>query len=103
VTGTAVVVGFDPNARQLDMARACLDLGARVVVADGAIRSGKSQAAARILVEWAMQMPATYLIGRATYRSLRDSTMKIALFGDGSLPPTIPPELVAESARATSW
>jgi PBSX family phage terminase large subunit len=65
-----------------------------VVVLDGAIRSGKTQAAARVLLEWAVEMPAVYLVARASYRSLRDSTMKAMLWGDGGMPPLIPPELV---------
>ena len=65
---TALIRGYEPNRRQLDAARACLDPTARVVVLDGAIRSGKTQAAARLLVEFAVAGPATYLVGRATYR-----------------------------------
>jgi PBSX family phage terminase large subunit len=68
----------------------------RVVALDGAIRSGKTQAAARILLEWAVEQPATYLVARSTYRSLKDSTEKALLFGDGGLPPLIPPQLVAQ-------
>jgi hypothetical protein len=94
VSGTTVLAGFEPTARQLDAARACLDPAARVVVLDGAIRSGKTQAAARIMLEWAVEQPATYLVARASYRSLKDSTEKALLFGDGGLPPLIPPELV---------
>jgi hypothetical protein len=67
-----------------------------VVVFEGAIRSGKTQAAARILLEWAVEQPATYLVARSTYRSLKDSTEKALLFGDGGLPPLIPAELVAQ-------
>ena len=89
-----VIAGFSPNPRQLEAARACLDPAARVVVLDGAIRSGKTQVAARILLEQAVEHPATYLVGRATYRSLRDSTQRAMLHGDGALPPLIPPELV---------
>ena len=48
----------------MDAARACVDPAARVVVLDGAIRSGKTQVAARILNEWAVEMPATYLVAR---------------------------------------
>jgi hypothetical protein len=46
----------------LEVARVCLDPAVRVVVLDGAIRSGKTQAAARILLEWAVEQPATYLV-----------------------------------------
>jgi PBSX family phage terminase large subunit len=96
VTAPRVIGGFAPNERQLEAARAAIDPEARVVLLDGAIRSGKSQAAARILLEWAVAQPATYLVARATYRSLRDSTMKAMLFGDGGLPPLIPAELLDE-------
>jgi hypothetical protein len=48
-----VITGFEPNPKQLAAAQACLDRAARVVVLDGAIRSGKTQAAARLLVEMA--------------------------------------------------
>ena len=94
MTATAVLTGFDPTPKQLEVARACLDPSVRVVVLDGAIRSGKTQAAARILLEWALERPATYLVSRATYRSMRDSIQKALLDGDGGLPPLIPPELV---------
>jgi PBSX family phage terminase large subunit len=96
VSRVAVLGGFEPTVRQLDAARTCLDPAVRVVVLDGAIRSGKTQAAARILLEWAVEQPATYLVARSTYRSLKDSTEKALLFGDGGLPPLIPPELVAQ-------
>jgi PBSX family phage terminase large subunit len=91
-----VAAPFEPNDRQLEAARACLDPGARVVVLDGSIRSGKTQGAGRLLVEMAIERPAVYLVGRATYRSLRDSTMKAILYGDGSLPPLIPSEVVEQ-------
>jgi hypothetical protein len=35
-------------------------------------------------------------VARLTYRELEDSTKKAMLHGDGSLPPLIPPELVAQ-------
>jgi PBSX family phage terminase large subunit len=100
VRGETVLAGVQPTERQLDVARACLDPAVRVVVLDGAIRSGKTQAAARILLEWAVEQRATYLVGRSTYSSLKDSTEKALLFGDGGLPPLIPPELVAQYRAA---
>jgi hypothetical protein len=48
----------------------------RVVTAGGAIRSGKTQACGRLIVEWAVEKPATYLVARSTYRSLKDTTQK---------------------------
>jgi PBSX family phage terminase large subunit len=92
----AILDPFEPTERQLDAARACIDPAARVVVLDGAIRSGKTQAAARLLLEWAVEQPATYLVARSTYRSLKDSTEKALLYGDGGLPPLIPPQLVKQ-------
>jgi phage terminase large subunit len=89
-----VLAGFDPNPRQREAARAALDSGGRVIVCDGAIRSGKTQIAARILLEWAVERPAVYLVARASYRSLKDSTEKAMVFGDGGMPPLIPAELV---------
>ena len=55
----------------------------RVIVLDGAFRSSKTQAGARVLVEWAIRYPSTYLVARATYRSLKDSTQAALLRGDG--------------------
>jgi PBSX family phage terminase large subunit len=60
----------------------------------GAIRSGKTQAAGRLLVETAVEQPSTYLVARLTYRELEDSTKKVLLHGDGSVPALIPAELV---------
>jgi hypothetical protein len=93
----------EPTVRQLEAARACLDPSARVVVLDEAIRSGKTQAGARILLEWAVEQPATYLVARSTYRSLKDSTEKALLFGDGGLPALIPPQLVGQYTRTPSF
>jgi PBSX family phage terminase large subunit len=64
------------------------------VVADGAIRSGKTQSAGRLFLETAVAQPAVYLVARSTYRSLKDSTQQAMLFGDGALPPLIPPEVI---------
>jgi PBSX family phage terminase large subunit len=96
VSGETVLGAFEPTERQLDAARAWVDPASRVVVLDGAIRSGKTQCAARLLLESAVEQPATYLVARSTYRSLKDSTEKALLHGDGGLPPLIPPELVKE-------
>ena len=57
---------------------------------------GKTQAAGCLLVETAVEQPATYLVARSTYRELEDSTKKAMLHGDGALPPLIPPELIKE-------
>ena len=66
------------------------------MLSGGAIRSGKTQAAGRLLVATAVEQPAPYLVARLPYRELEDSTKKAMLHGDGSLPPLIPPELVAQ-------
>jgi phage terminase large subunit len=91
---------FQATPKQLAAARLWHDPKVRVVTIGGAIRSGKTQAAGRLIVESAVARPCTYLVGRATYRELKDSTQKALLFGDGNMPPLIPPELV-ESYRAS--
>ena len=85
---------FVATPKQLELARAWHDPDARVVLIGGAIRSGKTQAAGRLLVETALEQPSTYLVARLTYRELRDSTQKAMLHGDGALPPLIPPEAI---------
>jgi len=85
---------FVATEKQAELARAWHDPAARVVTIGGAIRSGKTQAAGRLLVETAIEMPSVYLVSRLTYRELRDSTQKAMLHGDGALPPLIPPEAV---------
>lgn len=88
-----VALPYEPTAKQLEAAAACLGT-ARVIALDGAYRSAKTQAGARILIEWALAQPSQYLVARATYRSLKDSTQKAILHGDGGLPPLLPPEAV---------
>lgn len=83
------------GGKQLAAARLWRDPSARVVTLGGAIRAGKTQAAGRLIVETAVQRPATYLVARSSYRELKDTTQKALLHGDGSMPPLIPPELVA--------
>jgi PBSX family phage terminase large subunit len=85
---------FVATPKQLELARAWHDPANHVVLIGGAIRSGKTQAAGRLLVETAIAQPAQYLVSRLTYRELRDSTQKAMLHGDGALPPLIPPEAV---------
>jgi Phage terminase large subunit len=91
---------FAATPKQLAAARLWHDPQVRVLTIGGAIRSGKTQAAGRLIVESAVARPATYLVARSTYRELTDSTQKAMLHGDGSMPPLIPPELVA-SFRAS--
>jgi PBSX family phage terminase large subunit len=89
-----IAAPFTATPRQDDVARQAREPGARIVTASGAVRSGKTQAAGRLIVEMAVAQPATYLVARSTYRSLKDSTQKAMLHGDGALPPLIPPEYI---------
>jgi phage terminase large subunit len=91
-----VLAPFTATGKQAELARHWHDPHARIVTIAGAIRSGKSQGAARLLVETAVEHPSVYLIARSTYRELEDSTKKIVLHGDGNVPPAIPPELIAQ-------
>ena len=52
---------FVLNAKQLEFVEATKDPEAKEILFGGAIRSGKSQVAARILVAWAMQSPGLYI------------------------------------------
>jgi phage terminase large subunit len=87
---------FRATPKQLAAARLWHDPKVRIVTIGGAIRSGKTQAAGRLIVESAVARPCTYLVGRATYRELKDSTQKAMLFGDGNMAPLVPPELVGQ-------
>lgn len=89
-----ILAPFTATPRQNEVAAAWRDPDVGVVVADGAIRSGKTQAGGRLFLETAVARPATYLVARSTYRSLKDSTQKAMLHGDGALPPLIPPEVI---------
>jgi len=91
---------FVATPKQRELARHWYDQACRRVLIGGAIRSGKSQAAGRLIVETAVRIPTTFLVARLTYRELEDSTKKVLLHGDGSLPPLIPPELI-EQYRAS--
>jgi PBSX family phage terminase large subunit len=84
---------FLATEKQLEVARAWFseEPKYRVVLFGGAIRSGKTQSAARLLVETALETPGTYLVARLTYRELKDTTQKAILQGDGSLGPLLPP------------
>jgi len=95
-----VAAPFAANAKQNELAEAWHDPASRVVLADGAIRSGKTAAAARLLLETAVEHPSVYLVSRMSYRELEDSTKRAFLTGDSTTAPLIPPELIAEY-RAT--
>src|SRR3972149_4469109 len=62
---------FEATPKQLELAHAWHDPSTRVVTIGGAIRSGKTQAAGRLLVETAIEQPSVYLVSRLTYRQLR--------------------------------
>lgn len=87
---------FTATAKQRELACHWNDPAVTQVLIGGAIRSGKTQAAARLIVESAVEIPTTYLVARSTYRELEDSTKKALLHGDGAMPPLIPRELIAE-------
>jgi PBSX family phage terminase large subunit len=91
-----VAAPFTATDKQNELAAAWRDPAFRVVLADGAIRSGKTGGAALLLLETAIEQPSTYLVSRSTYRELEDSTKRAFLTGDGTTPPLIPPELIAE-------
>ena len=91
---------FVATVKQNEAAAVCNRPDSRVIVLDGAFRSSKTQAGARVLVEWAIRYRSTYLVARATYRSLKDSTQAALLRGDGGLPPLLPSEVV-EQYRAS--
>lgn len=67
---------FMATAKQDAAAVAWADPACRQLLLSGAIRSGKTQAAGRLLVEEAVSFPATYLVARLTYRELEDSTKR---------------------------
>jgi hypothetical protein len=90
-----IAAPFAANARQNELAEAWHDPRFRIVLADGAIRSGKTAAAARLLLETAVEHPSVYLVSRMSYRELEDSTKRAFLTGDSTTAPLIPPELIA--------
>jgi hypothetical protein len=89
-----VAAPFRATLKQRELAKHWKDPDVKVELIGGAIRSGKTQAAARLIVETTIEQPAVYLVARSTYRELEDSTKKALLFGDGNMPPLIPPELI---------
>lgn len=93
---TLVALPFEPTEKQLELAQATLLSDVRVIAADGAYRSAKTQGGGRVLVDWALTQPSVYLVARATYRSLKDSTQRAILHGDGDLPPLLPREAVRQ-------
>jgi len=88
---------YPPSIKQLAFWRACADPKAEEILFDGAIRSGKTQAACRLIAAWAWNFGGPnwkFCVMRKTYRELADSTQAAFLKGDGKMPPACPPELV---------
>lgn len=86
-----------PTEKQREFWRACAEPGAEEILFDGAIRSGKTQAACKMIASWAWQYGGPnwrFVIMRRTYRELEDSTKAAFLRGDGKMPPACPPALV---------
>lgn len=87
------------SAKQRALAEAYWSDDCRVVLAGGAIRSGKTQGAGKLLIDTALHKNfagGTWLVSRLTYRELKDSTQKAMLYGDGALPPLIPPAAIVQ-------
>ena len=83
--------------KQAEFCRLCNDPEAEEILFDGAIRSGKTQAACRLIAGWAWKYGGPnwrFTILRRTYRELADSTQAAFWKGDGKMPPACPPELI---------
>jgi PBSX family phage terminase large subunit len=94
---TVVKDDFVPNRKQLAFWDACHDPGAEEILFDGAIRSGKTQAAAKLIVAWAWKYGGPnwkFVVMRKTYRELADSVQAAFYRGDGKMPPCCPPGLI---------
>jgi PBSX family phage terminase large subunit len=88
---------YGPTPRQQEFFRACFDPGAEEILFDGAIRSGKTQAACKAIAAYAWEYGGPnwrFVIMRKTYRELEDSTKAAFLRGDGKMPPACPAELI---------
>lgn len=88
---------YPPSSKQQDFFKVCADPSAEEILFDGAIRSGKTQAACRLIAAWAWHFGGPnwkFCIMRKTYRELADSTQAAFMRGDGKMPPACPPELV---------
>jgi hypothetical protein len=94
---------FVASPRQNELAAAWADPRCRRLLAYGAVRSGKTQAACRLLVETALRYPCKYFVGRKTYRELADSTQRAMLQGDGPIAPLIPAEALKGQSLEKAW
>ncbi len=87
-----------PTEKQKEFWAACRDPESEEIMFDGAIRSGKTQAACKMIASWAWQYGGPnwkFVVMRRTYRELEDSTKAAFLRGDGKMPPACPPALIA--------
>jgi hypothetical protein len=87
-----------PTEKQVEFWRAANDPEAEEIMFDGAIRSGKTQAACKLIASWAWKYGGPnwkFVIMRRTYRELEDSTKAAFLRGDGKMPPGCPPALIS--------
>lgn len=87
-----------PTEKQKDFWAECQDPDSEEIMFSGAIRSGKTQAACKMIASWAWQYGGPnwkFVVMRKTYRELEDSTKAAFLRGDGKMPPACPPALVA--------
>lgn len=87
-----------PKGRQPEFFNVCEDPAAEEILFSGSIRGGKTQGCCEKIVAWAWHYGGPGWkagIFRKTYPELRDSVKGVMLRGDGGLPPTLPPELVA--------
>lgn len=88
----------------MDLAREWNRKDVTRLLAHGAVRSGKTQAAARLLVEAALQYPNTqYLVARQTYTSLRDTIQRAIMYGDGPIAPLAPAEALSGGSLRTAY
>jgi PBSX family phage terminase large subunit len=93
----------EPTQKQRAFWEACHDPGSEEILFDGAIRSGKTQAACKMIASWAWQYGGPnwkFVILRKTYRELEDSTKAAFLRGDGKMPPACPPALISSFKKA---
>lgn len=88
---------FVPNTKQLDFWNICNQPDAEEILFDGAIRSGKTQAACKLIVAWAWKYGGPnwkFVIMRKTYRELADSVQAAFHRGDGKMPAACPAALI---------
>lgn len=85
------------TAKQTEFCARANETSSEEILFDGAIRSGKTQAACRLIAGWAWKYGGPnwkFTILRRTYRELADSTQAAFFKGDGRMPPACPRELI---------